>query len=103
MSHLTAQPQFTSVLSVISTAIPTSQVTSMMKNGIILSEYVTAQTWYPALPSDVRNYASSAASQIAKLASGTPSANAAQETGGWRLMQGAMVGAAGAVAGIAML
>jgi len=105
-THITAQPQFSSVLSVMATAVPASDLVSIQQNGVILSSYITAQTWFSRLPSDVKGQLISAASEVVKLVDTTsaPSKNAApQETGSWRLVQGAMVGAAGAVAGMALI
>jgi hypothetical protein len=102
MASLTTQSQYKSVISVLSTAIPRSQVDSMLSNGIQLSEaYLTTQSWYTSLPKDLKAYASSAASQATKLGQMSTSANSAPvETGAWKM---GVVGAAGAVAGLAWL
>ena len=119
---MTKQPKWSSVASVLETAIPASVMSSIQNNGGVLPTSVTTQRWWKALPSDVVAYEQSVGSEILRLMTATgdasqpaqtasttqapssPSKNAApQVMDGWRSVRNTLVGVAGAVAGVAMI
>jgi hypothetical protein len=79
-THLTAQPQFTSVAQVLETAIPDSEIDSLAAGTGAMGPYTTA-SWYSALPGDVKSYLSSVTSAELKLATATGNAGAPRVTG----------------------
>jgi hypothetical protein len=74
-TSLTAQPQYTSVLSVMATAMPDSVLASMEDAdgagpfvlGTATQDVLTTQSWFTALPSDVKGYVSSVLVEEEKL------------------------------------
>jgi len=108
ITHLTAQPEFTSIASVLQTALPASVVSELKTksgplNGVLPTGTDALQTasWFQALPSDVKSYFSSAASQENRLAQASGNAAGAPERGAVGGVAG-VVGAA-AVAGAALM
>jgi hypothetical protein len=102
ITHLIAQPEFTSVASVLETALPSSVINELnTRNGPLHGVLPTATdalqtaSWYQALPSDVKSYFASAASEEAILArqSGSAAASGKNFVGGFV----GVVGAAGVV------
>jgi hypothetical protein len=74
LAHLTEKPQYSSVAAIVSTAVTGSKGQSRILNGDLAK--VTTRSWYDALPSDVKAYASSVASEKDKLATASGSAGA---------------------------
>jgi hypothetical protein len=93
-AHVTTEAQFSSVISVMSTAIPAS-VSSLMEVNpkAVLSANFETESWYSAIPSDAKNYMSSVERAEASIMTNTK--NGAVETGVPRAMVG-VVGALGA-------
>lgn len=125
---VTKQPKWSSVVSVLETALPESVISAMEYNGGALPSSVTTESWWKALPSDVIAYEESVGSELLRLMTGTgdasqpaqtassaqtgsttqapssPNKNAApQVMDGWRSVRNTLVGVAGAVAGVAMI
>jgi hypothetical protein len=81
-SSLTAQPQFTSVESVLATAVPDSIQQQLGQGGGLMPKGFSTASWYSALPQDVKQYISSAGHDVATIVSGadagaTPAPNVA--------------------------
>jgi hypothetical protein len=68
-TSLTAQPQFSSVESVLVTAIPESLQQQMNGGGLVPKGYAT-QAWFSSLPQDVKDYISSAGQEINSIIGG---------------------------------
>jgi hypothetical protein len=79
-THLTAQPQFTSVAQLLEAAIPDSEFESLAEGTGAIGPYTTA-SWYSKLPGDARGYLSSVTSAELKLARPTGNAAAPRATG----------------------
>lgn len=105
---LTQAPQFTSVMSVLETAIPDDAKSELAGEiGAFLSSdgeeqggVITTRSWYTALPSEVKNYMASVES--AQKAFITATGNAAAPTGVNRAVAGMGAGLAGVV-GVALM
>jgi len=72
LAHLTVDPKYSSVAAVVSTAVSGTRAQSRILNGDLSK--VTTRTWYSALPSDVRSFASSVDSERRKLEKGSNTA-----------------------------
>jgi hypothetical protein len=82
-SSLTAQPQFTSVESVLATAVPESIQQQLGQGGGLMPKGFSTASWYSALPQDVKAYISSAGHDVATIVSGaeagaTPTSSASK-------------------------
>jgi hypothetical protein len=86
VTHLNADSSFISAALVLYTGMPDSVRSSISRVETNIlgggsptnADVLTTESWYTAMPSDVKNILSSAASQEAKLA--LPSGNRASET-----------------------
>jgi hypothetical protein len=72
LAHLSEKPQYSSIAAVVSTAVSGAKGQSRILNGDLAK--VTTRSWYDGLPSDVKVYASSVASEKNKLATASDAA-----------------------------
>lgn len=104
ITHLTAQPKYSSVDSVLATALPSAvQQELRSKSGLLHgvlptgTEDIRTNTWFTALPSDVKSYVASVAIEKARISAFENAASARSTTVGWLV-----VALAGGV-GVAMI
>jgi hypothetical protein len=72
LAHLSADPKYSSVAAVVSTAVSGTRAQSRILNGELSK--LTTRTWYSTLPSDIQAYASSVDSEKAKLGAASATA-----------------------------
>jgi len=100
-THLTAQPAYKSVSSVLATADIPPSIVSQLQTGAapIGTSAVQTMSWFTALPTDVQSYFKSVWSEEVKLA--TQTANSGERVRG--AATGAIFAVAGFAAGAAMM
>jgi hypothetical protein len=105
-AQVTTEAKHSSVASVIATALPLSLYSQLGKGGLFTDDRFTTESWYEAIPSDVKSYMTSVASVEQSITAATATALHAESSKAGAVETGvprAVVGIVGAVGAAALM